>query len=526
MKRDKKFANIKNKIQNLKKRKTTPNEKKRQVQYNEDDDIIHSSEEEFEVSAEQLAKTADDDDEKVIRDASEVVEQKEEEEKLTAAEKRVLNAKQFLDNLKQYEEDKEDQDEYNQMLNEQDPIAQALKREALKAKKQIPSSYHKYLEELDFKDEGVVTFLKGHKKPPTCISLDNTNSQQLKGFSVGKDGCIINWDFNKGSKISITKKAHDNLEILSCALSFDGNILATGGKDCKIRLWDTKTMKQIDVLDGHFKPVTSLAFQMGHLSNITGSSNNSSYAYQLYSGSMDRTVKVWDAKECSFVDTLYGHESEVQGIDTMITPHALSCGSDATLRYWKVEDETQLIYKSSTTKYSIDCMKMLRENCFLSGSQDGSLSLWLKTKKKPISHFPSAHGGEWITSVGALRFSDIAASGSSDGYMKLWRCDPNTKVLQLKNNIPMAGFINSIEFNSNGQFLAAAIGQEHRLGRWSRRPQAKNGIAIVKLLSEETIEKAKLDPSNNYVKHSDRDNEYDDFAGDEEEEDDSGNFFL
>ena len=390
----------------------------------------------------------------------------------------------------------------------------------MKAKKQIPSLYHEYLEALDFNESGVVTFLKGHKKPPTCLSLNNNS---FTAFSGSKDGCLIHWDFNTQKKISILKKAHDNNEILCCALSHDGNILASGGRDNKIRLWDTKTMKSIDVLDGHFKAVTSLAFQMGHQANVSGSSNNSSYAYQLYSGSLDRTVKVWDARECTFIDTLYGHESEVQGIDTMVTPHCVSCGSDATLRYWKVEDETQLIFKTSSSKYSVDSMKMLRENCYVSGSQDGSVAMWLKTKKKPIVHFENAHGGEWISSVGALRFSDICATGSCDGYLKLWRCEPNAKVLQLKNNIPIKGFVNAIEFSANGQFLAASVGQEHRLGRWFKKPEAKNGICLVKLLSQATIEQANL--RNGTVDTSRP--EYDDVSSEgDDEEPETNDFFL
>lgn len=41
--------------------------------------------------------------------------------------------------------------------------------------------------------------------------------------------------------------------------------------------------------------------------------------------------------------------------------------------------------------------------------------------------------------------------------------------------------MNGIEFASRGNFLVAAVGQEHRLGRWSVVKKAKNGIAIVNL---------------------------------------------
>jgi len=68
----------------------------------EEDDYPSSEEEDFEVSAEQFRKNEEKEKEEFrVKDASELVEEKEEE--LSAAEKRVLNAQKFLDNLKSYE---------------------------------------------------------------------------------------------------------------------------------------------------------------------------------------------------------------------------------------------------------------------------------------------------------------------------------------------------------------------------------------------------------------------------------------
>ena len=38
-----------------------------------------------------------------------------------------------------------------------------------------------------------------------------------------------------------------------------------------------------------------------------------------------------------------------------------------------------------------------------------------------------------------------------------------------------------MQFSSDGSFLVAGIGQEHRLGRWWRIKEAKNSIVIIKL---------------------------------------------
>lgn len=39
--------------------------------------------------------------------------------------------------------------------------------------------------------------------------------------------------------------------------------------------------------------------------------------------------------------------------------------------------------------------------------------------------------------------------------------------------------MNALTFSSTGRFIVAGIGQEHRLGRWSRIKEAKNGIRII-----------------------------------------------
>lgn len=51
----------------------------------------------------------------------------------------------------------------------------------------------------------------------------------------------------------------------------------------------------------HRDIVTGLAFRDG--------------THELYSGSFDRTVKIWSLDDRAYVDTLYGHQSEVRCVD-------------------------------------------------------------------------------------------------------------------------------------------------------------------------------------------------------------------
>ena len=55
----------------------------------------------------------------------------------------------------------------------------------------------------------------------------------------------------------------------------------------QVRLWDTRSQEIIGAFSGHRDAITALAFQEGK--------------NQLYSGSADRSVKLWNMDELAYV---------------------------------------------------------------------------------------------------------------------------------------------------------------------------------------------------------------------------------
>eukprot|EP01103_Thecamoeba_quadrilineata_P013972 TRINITY_DN4027_c0_g1_i2.p1 TRINITY_DN4027_c0_g1~~TRINITY_DN4027_c0_g1_i2.p1 ORF type:complete len:220 (-),score=26.80 TRINITY_DN4027_c0_g1_i2:76-735(-) len=209
----------------------------------------------------------------------------------------------------------------------------------------------------------------------------------------------------------------------------------------------------------------------------------------LFSGSDDRTLKLWNIDEMTYVDTFYGHQSEITSVDAAFgAQYALTGGSDFSCRYWKVLDETQLLFRSNA---SIDSARFLSNDVFVSGSQDGQLSVWRTTKKVPIVTVEAAHprtdgrgngsGAQWITSVATCPKSDLIASGSSDDYIRFWKF--HRKSLTPILTVPMRGVVNDLVIAESGRFAVAAVGKEPRLGRWYTMPDGFNGLAVVPLLS-------------------------------------------
>lgn len=148
-----------------------------------------------------------------------------------------------------------------------------------------------------------------------------------------------------------------------------------------------------------------------------------------------------------------------------------------------MEEGSQLVCRAKPRNVSIDAVTMINEKMYFSGSENGSLSLWSMHKKKPTFVFKEAHSGKWITSVASLKSTDLVATGSSDGGVRLWKVDAEDHYIEEMAHLGVKGFVNGLDFGPSGRVLVAAVGREHRLGRWERlsSSQAKDGLQIIRL---------------------------------------------
>ena len=78
----------------------------------------------------------------------------------------------------------------------------------------------------------------------------------------------------------------------------------------------------VQAFNKHKGAVTGLMFRQG--------------TQQLMSCSLDRYIKLWSVEDHSYIDTLYGYQSNIMAIDCLCQEHILSAGRDRTLRLWKV----------------------------------------------------------------------------------------------------------------------------------------------------------------------------------------------
>ncbi|XP_078059209.1 U3 small nucleolar RNA-interacting protein 2 isoform X2 [Mustelus asterias] len=396
----------------------------------------------------------------------------------TAQEKKLRLAKLYLEQLRR-EEEKAEEEQF-----ESDLIGGRLQEEVLEQKGKLKRLLAKDYVSPDISE---IRLLRGHQLPVTCLVVSPDDKYI---FSASKDCSIIKWDVSCGKKLHTIHRGHKGTgdrhlgHIFSMAISSDGKYLATGDRNKLILIWNPATCQHLYTFKGHKDAVSGLSFRKG--------------THQLYSASHDRSVKVWNVDQNAYVETLFGHQDAITGLDSLSRERCVTAGGrDRTVRVWKIVEEAQLVFHGHES--SIDCIQLINEEYMISGADDGSLALWTVNKKKPLVTVRTAHGihgdpgiqqPNWITSVAALLNSDLVASGASscshDSKIKLWKCGEGFKSLELLFNIPVVGFVNSLKFSSSGDFLVAGMGQEHRLGRWWRLKEAKNGIYIIPLKKSET----------------------------------------
>ncbi len=196
----------------------------------------------------------------------------------------------------------------------------------------------------------------------------------------------------------------------------DGKTLLSGSVDRTLRLWDAASGKPLRTLQGHTRSVNAVAF--------------SPDGKTLLSGSWDSTLRLWDAASGKPLRTLQGHTSSVYAVAFSPDGKTLLSGSwDKTLRLWNAASGKPLRTLQGHTSSVFAVAFSSEGKTLLSGAGDNTLRLWDAASGKPLRTL-EGHTS-WVKAVAFSPDGKSLASASHDGSLRLFAASAKHQLIGL-----------------------------------------------------------------------------------------------
>lgn len=248
---------------------------------------------------------------------------------------------------------------------------------------------------------------------------------------------------------------------------FDRRYLAAGSRDHSIRLWETNdpwakddTFRFLAQFRGHSGSV--LCLQLDSTRNL------------LVSGSSDSTIKVWDLKSQKVMQTLEGHTESVLGLH-FEDDYIVSCSRDATARIWRLQErssssmssdrDTQGLCTEPTPKFVLSHVLRghraavnsvhFKNNVIATASGDRTVRLWNLMSGSTIRTI-SAHA----RGIACVNISDgLLVTGSSDHVIKVFDLLSGEEVRTLRGH---GGLVRTIH-TDNTKIISGSYDQSIKI---------------------------------------------------------------
>lgn len=83
-----------------------------------------------------------------------------------------------------------------------------------------------------------------------------------------------------------------------------------------------------------------------------------------------------------YMDTHYGHTLDCIEVCGYTRDRVVSCGQDNQVIFYKISEDTQLLYKNN--KSSTSCLSVVNDEYVVTGSDSSTIELWSLQRKKPM----------------------------------------------------------------------------------------------------------------------------------------------
>lgn len=301
--------------------------------------------------------------------------------------------------------------------------------------------------------------LGGHGGPVFCLKLYRnklfSGSTGPGSNSEGSSSSIHVWNADSLERIGTLEGAAISW-MINFALyeSKDGRtntLFASNGKN--VGAWNADTHEHLATMTGHGEQVLTITLK----------------GNRLYSGSIDSTVRVWDADTHQLKAILRGGHRGWVNCSTCCGDKVYSGSIDGSIAVWTDDDklEARLKGHEGWVNFLLACTKT---NKLFSGGEDGTIHVWGIATNELITVLkdPGHSDHIWVLAL----YGNKLFSGSADSSIRVWNSETHEPVTILGGHPSTVRYLN-ID-HAAGQLMTCS--EEGTMRIWTIKEDDSNAL--------------------------------------------------
>ena len=287
----------------------------------------------------------------------------------------------------------------------------------------------------------------GHEGRAWSVAFSPVGQLMASG---GDDQTIRLWNVATGRCLKILRERSG--QVRQVLFSPQGNLLATNSSDNTVKLWDVSQLyseplseKQLSEKRSFSPTVSRLHTLQGHNRRVYGTAFSPN-GQHLITGSEDQTVRLWDIKTGECLQVLSGHDRFVltvayvagKRVGKKLLPDLIASGSDdQTIRIWNAFTGECLQVLTGHTGW-VQTLAFSPDGTWLaSGSTDQTIKLW--EMPTGACHQTLEGHRKGLESISFSPDGQTLVSGSEDETIKLWHVPTGTCLQTWRADRPYEG---------------------------------------------------------------------------------------